>query len=256
MRNTRIRHWLALTAAVVLGGVSALAAFGSFINIFSAGHDGVSPQAAIITAVLAVVVVVVCVRWAVHAEHRLRTHDAGRPGARVRPEPAERRRLYHHRHGPVTVTIGAVLFTLIALGMVIGAVQSFGAWRLSGYVQSQGALVPGTVTRVVDIEHRGRSDWYTAQVTVLLQRPVGGVATTTVNDPTAAAVAAGEPVTVRVDPRRPGYAEFPGKPYGDAGAWISMAVFGLFMVLISGVYWGELATRIRHRRRTALLPAG
>ena len=256
MRSTRVRHWLALAVAVALAGLSAFAAFGSFINIFTPGHGGASLQAAITTAVVSVVVVAVCVRWAVHAEHRLRARGADRPGAHTRYPAAERRRLYHHRQGPDAVTIGAAFFTVVGLGMVTGAVQTFGAWRLSGYVQSRGTLAPGTVMRVRDIEHSGRyGDWYTAEVTVLLRRPVDGATTTTVNDPTAAAVLTGDPVTVRVDPRQPGYAEFPGKPYGDAGSWISMAIFGLFMLLISGLYWAELAVRIRHRRRAALLPA-
>jgi hypothetical protein len=129
--------------------------------------------------------------------------------------------------------------------MAIGAVQAFGSWRLSGYVQAHGTLVPAAVMSVRNIEHTGRSTWFTADIGVILRRPAGGTITTTVYDPTASGMIPGQTALVRVDPHRPGYAEFPGKPYGDLATWVVLAVFAALMLLVAGVYWSGLAARIR-----------
>lgn len=271
MGKTRFRLWVALAAGIVLAGFSAFVAIGSVISISGARHGGAGLGASITTASIGIVIVIACVRWAVRVEHRLRTRDPGhhgagtqhagtqhagasRPPAGGRSPGGHRPRLYHHRHGPVAATAGAVFFTVIGLGMAIGAVQAFGSWRLSGYVQAHGRLVPAAVVSVHNIEHTGRSTWFTADIAVILHRPVGGTIITTVYDPTASGMIPGQTAPVRVDPHRAGYAEFPGKPYGDLATWIVLAVFAALMLLVAGVYWSELAVRVRQRYQPASLP--
>lgn len=275
MRHPRFRWWLALAAAVILAGFAAFAALGSAVSIFSARHGGAGLGTSITTGVISIAVLIVCVRWAVHVEHRLRTPAAaghnGHPGGR-RPSPGrpgprgQRIRLYHHRYGPdhhrygpVATTIGALLFTLIGTGMLAGAVLSFSQWRLSGYVQAHGTLTPATVLWVHNIKHPRRSrTWYTAEIRVTLQRPVHGGTAATVYSPHASELLPGETATVRVDPQRPGYAEFPGMPYGNISSWLSLAFFAPMTLLAAAAFWTDLAIRVRQRHRPASLavPAG
>ena len=255
MRNTRLRLWAALAVAVVLAAVAALAGLGGVISIFSTRDRDVS--GGIVIACLSIIVIVLCVRWAVRTEHRLRmarpgntgsTASPGTPGSTARRPP----RLYHHRHGPVVTAVGAVFFTLVAAGMIVGAVEGIGAWRLSRYVQAHGAERTATVVSVNEVAHHGRySTWYTSDVSVMLTAPVGGQTTTTAHYPGPSTLIMGDRVTVLVDPARPGYAEFPGSAYSGAGAWIALLVFVPFMLLVAGAYGYELRVHIRERRHGA-----
>ena len=252
MRNTRLRLWTALAVAVVLAAIAALAGLGGVISIFSTRHRDVS--GGIVIACLSIIVIVLCVRWAVRTEHRLRTVPPGSTASPGRPERAPRQnpRLYHHRHGPVVTAVGAIFFTLVAAGMIVGAVEGIGAWRLSRYVQAHGTERTATVESVNEVAHHGRySTWYTSDVGVMLSAPVGGQITTTAHYPGPSTLVTGDRVTVLVDPARPGYAEFPGSAYSGAGAWIALLVFVPFMLLVAGGYGYELRVHIRDRRRGA-----
>lgn len=265
MRKRPFWLWLALAAAIVLAGFSAFIALGAVINIFSPRHGGVGLGTSIATAAISIVVLAVCVRWAVHVEHRLRSRGSGstaragladgrRPG-RARPVPGEDRyRLHHHRHGPVAVMVAAVIFTLVLAGVITGTVQSFGAWRLTSYVQAHGQLASATVVTVRNIKHSSRSrTWYTAVISARLRRPVHGVTATTVYDPDGASLLRGDPLTVLVDPQQPGYSELPGEPYSSMADWLIGIVFCLIVLLITVVYWHEATVRFREHRRAARL---
>lgn len=263
MRRIRFGLWLALAAAIVVAGFSALAVLGAITAIFDPKPGDASLTANILIAVIGAAIIAACVRWAVHTEHRLRSHGAGDAAAaagtsaRGRPYAARygrgyQPRLHHHRHGPVAVAIAAVIFTLVVAGMAVGTISSYTAWRLSRYVQSQGKAVPASVVSVRNIEHTSRSGtWYTADIRVALAAPVDGVSVSTVHDPQASGLAAGDPLTVLVDPQRPGYAEIPGQPYAGMADWISGIVFTLIFLLLALVYWREIAVHLRDRRRLA-----
>lgn len=277
MRNTRLRLWLALALAVILTALAALIGLGAVVAIFSPWHRALGGD--IVIAVLSIAVVVACVRWAVHTEHRLRSHqtggaaDATRSGtaaglgaeldaalsaparrpARTACTGAYRARLYHHRHGPVATAVGGVILTLVAIGMVIGTVVEIGAWRHSRFVQAHGDRRAATVLSVHEAEHHGKySTWYTADIGVLLNAPAGGHLTTTAHYPGWSTLVMGDQVVVLVDPGQPGYAELPGSPYTTQGTWIALLVFAVFTAPFACLYWYEvIAVRIRRRRGSA-----
>ncbi|MGZ6807697.1 MAG: hypothetical protein ACXVGG_13885 [Mycobacteriaceae bacterium] len=278
MRKTRFRLWLALAGAIVLAVFCALIALGAVINIFSAGRGETSLAGGITLAALSGAVVIACAGWTVHVGHRLRTgemgdhgaaasqladggrHPAGRP-APLGPRPRRPRpRVYRRRVGPVGMTVWTLLFTLPALGMAVLAVHwhLFSHWRLSEYVQAHGELVGATVVSVHNNQHMNKRIWYSPEIAILLHRPVHGTTTAIAHVPDGnrpSQLVPGETVIVRVDPQRPSYAEFPGKPSQTLGGLIWWALWEAFLLLLAGSQWFNLVVRIRSWIRQRYRPA-
>jgi hypothetical protein len=108
-----------------------------------------------------------------------------------------------------------------------------------------------TVTHV-DTEQSYSQDggYYAAtHLTVTLPVPVSGRTSTVVNLPYIANYTDGQVVAVLVNPRDPGYAELPGRPYAEG---FQMDVIGLVavFVLVSGAAMttGGVRTGLRLRR--------
>jgi hypothetical protein len=257
VRNTRVRLWLSLAVAILLGVVAALVGLAAAANIVAAGHGGVSLGTDVTLLAISTAVFIACVRWAVHSEHRLRDLPQGvahipgaqAPGARSRKADSSRRpRMYHHRHGPVATTFAALIVFGGAIGFTVGSVQAINGWRLSRFVQAHGTLTEATVATVHNIEHQSRSGtWYTADISVLLHTPVGGHFTSTVHDPSAAAYPPGQMIAVRVDPNQPGYSELPGAPDNTVSAFVVLVLFAVIFLVVAALYSRELFIRLRHR---------
>lgn len=111
------------------------------------------------------------------------------------------------------LTVALVAFTIFFAFAAVGAKSS--AAR-SARLERDGIRVVGTVTVVLNHRRTTRIDTtphsysYTSDVTVGLQPPVHGHATTHLHFSHAARLVVGQPVTVLVDPQDPAYAEQPG----------------------------------------------
>jgi hypothetical protein len=156
--------------------------------------------------------------------------------------------------GPVSLS----LFTLVIAGMaVFFFLFSFhirAESAQSAYTQAQGVGVQATVVSVQNIQNRTHSQsggshvFYTAVVTAALSQPVGGLSQTTVHVPHQVSYAAGQTLSVLVDPQAPGYAELPGQPSVTSKDWWAFlagaAVCGLLAVFLG---W-QAIKKIRARR--------
>lgn len=240
----RFPLWAPLAVPLVL---AVLEGISLVVVILSPGQGLYNSFLAV---VINIAVIAGCVRLAVEIEHRLRAHYAHyADGATVRKAPVRATRVYHHRHGPAAAAIGAVFFSALVAGFVYGDIQAIDGWRLSQYVQAHGDKTPAVVASVHQHEDQGRSGTtYWADITVDLQPPVHGHNTTTVHYPGQTPLAAGERVTVLVDPHQAGYAELPGSPDTTGTDWALLQAFAVVALLIAGYLWHEVGAWIRQRR--------
>jgi Protein of unknown function (DUF3592) len=147
------------------------------------------------------------------------------------------------------VTASLALAAMLVIGTAY-AVHLHSDAELSAFVQSQGLPVTGTVLSIQNSGYHSRA-WhhYTAKIEIRLSAPVAGDQTSTVYYPDTANMTYGQSVRVLVDPRNPGYAEFPGYPYYSNSEWIFVAaVVGFvpgFLLLCALV---SIIAMIRRRR--------
>jgi hypothetical protein len=128
---------------------------------------------------------------------------------------------------------------------------------LSSHVQRAGVPRTGRIISVQNVEHQGprSGSWYSALMMVRLAPPVDGHSTTTVHDPHASNLIAGEGLQILVDPQQPGYAELPGHPFVPSWVWIIPATTSLAFCLIGLLPTATMIVRRvrRYRRRGNLL---
>jgi hypothetical protein len=165
--------------------------------------------------------------------------------------PRNRGRKNARRQNPKVVFFISLALALGSLGglMLIATVVA-GAASKSGYTQAHGLPRSGIVTSVTN--HEGRDD--SADVGVRLGEPVNGQAVTTAHVHALTSLRPGATVRVLVDPKDPGYAEFPGQPYtskstAQVGAATSLACFAFFAFVAA--WWGRMWYRQRKRGQTA-----
>ncbi len=120
----------------------------------------------------------------------------------------------------------------------------------SGYTQAHGLPRSGTVTSVTNRDGRDPS----ADVGVRLEEPVNGQAVTTAHLPSLTPMKPGTAVAVLVDPKDPGYAEFPGRRYvknsvAQVAAVTFLGCLGFFS--FAAAWWGRVWYRQHKRRQTA-----
>ena len=120
----------------------------------------------------------------------------------------------------------------------------------SGYTQAHGLPRSGIVTTVAN--HDGKDP--SADVGVRLAEPVNGQTATTAHVHPLTSLKPGAAVRVLVDPKDPGYAEFPGKRYtlesaAQVGAATFLVTFAFFTFMAAR--WGLVWYRQRKRRQTA-----
>jgi hypothetical protein len=120
----------------------------------------------------------------------------------------------------------------------------------SGYTQAHGLSRSGIVTSVAN--HDGRAP--SADVGVRLGEPVDGQAATTAHVHPLTSLKPGAAVRVLVDPKDPGYAEFPGQRYTQESAVqvsaTTMLVCFAFFAFVAA-WWGRVWYYQRKRRQTA-----
>jgi flagellar biosynthesis/type III secretory pathway M-ring protein FliF/YscJ len=119
----------------------------------------------------------------------------------------------------------------------------------SSYVQTHGQRDSATVVSVDNIEHTHKnSTTYTALVTVQLQQPVNGTASSVVHVPYKDNSFPGDKITVFVDPSQPGYSELPGSPNATTAGWVASLV-GTVVFLVIAVFLTRQSVRLFRRRR-------
>jgi hypothetical protein len=259
------RLWALLTVAVVLTILCLLATLGFLENALGSYHGSHVGQG--VCAVIFAVLSVVAMRWAVHVEHRLRGHQPvarsfhqshGHSGHVSRAATQSRRtpklrsgsRLARKRkYGPVSLTVLVMITFALAIVMVVLTFSTYHNQQRSGETQSHGIAVTGTVDSVDNTQHCGRSSCsWTAAITVTLNRPVKGLATTTVHYPAYSYLFTSDSVSVLVDPEQPSYAEIPGVKFEDSGTWL----ISLGLAILFGLFaFGEaraLTVLLIHRR--------
>lgn len=247
----RNRYIAGIVVVAVLGVVFLGFAILGLIGAVTSGN-GIY-WTGVLGALVIMVLGVACGWWAVHLEHRLRGHPAGKialnPVA-AGPRRASWRTPRRRRNGPVARAVFLGLWTAATVILAVTAVSLHSQGNRSSFVQAHGAPRSATVTRVDNIEHHGKySAWYTAEIYATFLPPVDGRAITEVYVPKQVDYSLGQQVPVLVDPRQPGYAELPGTPGVTAGNWITAAVLAVIMLVLEGlVIW---ATIREYRRRHA-----
>lgn len=252
---------------VIIWGLGALLLTAVAVNMLMAGtgviYDSTEPRgaASITGSFLWMAGAIVCFLFAVHFEHRAR----GLPHGKITSAASSAARAYFpagrgrgvlrsggplRRHGPLSTLTGGIIFTLIGAGIVVGAFTSHAEAAKSSYTQANGVTAAAMVTKVDNEQSCGRSSCtYYAYVTVTLRTPVKGHASTVVNVPRNVSYVSGQPVSVLVDPKDPGYAELPGSPYETDADTVGMALFAVFMFAL-GITGIVRRVRMRARERT------
>lgn len=254
----RARYVCGVVLAAVVGSLSALAALGALIE--AVGSSAARTRAGdtlggdIAGTVVGVVIALACFWVAVHLEHQLRRHQAVArawqtgfsAGAPAMVFPGRRGRAGRRRYSPSVVLVESLVLLGIFAGLVAGAVSSHSDAERSAFVQRHGAVRVGTIVSVNDIFHSTRSGgYYTADVRMSFAPPVDGASTTVAHYPGQIDAPAGTRYRVLVDPRDPGYAEFPGSP--ASGSW-NWAVYALFAALLGVAEVSMLVSLVRYWR--------
>ena len=250
-RRRTIGMWLDLLAsfiATVIVGLLFVAIIATAIS--GSDHRGSTRVGEVVVGVFFLAALVGCVRWAIRAEHRFRDRE---PRPKGGLERSWHRSSHPGHYGPASITLGLLLFGGGTIALAVTSISDHSQGERSAYVQNHGSAATGQVARVVDTQHCGRSSChYTSAVTVFLTAPVDGHGTTIVHVNSSGGVIDGQHVDLLVDPKQPGYAEFPGSPFKGAHTWIITAILavvcGLFTILlIRGV-----TEQRRHRARRLL----
>jgi hypothetical protein len=156
--------------------------------------------------------------------------------------------------GPVSMSIFSVIMVAVAAFLIFFTFHLRSEGAQSAYTQAHGVESQATVVSVENIQHQshsqsgGTSTFYTADITVTLNPPVGGLSQTTVHVPHSVSYTAGQQVTVLVDPQAPGYAELPGQPNVTKADWYATLGGALVFALV-GFFLGWQALKMIRRRR-------
>ena len=253
------RQRIYLGVAIVLAAFSAFTAFGGLLE--AVGYDqqnGDNRGSGIAVLIAFVLLTLVFVRWAVHAEHRLRGNPTVRSARSSTPHPPRVLRATGRgrRQGPVAIAFELLVFGGAFIGFGIGAVVLHGEAQHSSRVQHHGVAETGRVVSIDNIEHTTKtSTYYTAHVAVRFSEPVDGVATTLVHYPHRFRGYEHDPITVLVDPKDTGYAEIAGAPNVSTSSWVGMLVVDAIFGAIGGFSTYELIV-VRRRTKAGAFPKG
>jgi predicted anti-sigma-YlaC factor YlaD len=258
------RLWLELVAATVLGVLGAL--FGISAAVQAVGprlHSGITRlDDRTATVIVCLAVLVLCARWAVSIESRLRRNQpAAKEYARLHeadPRPASRVRalIYRRpRYGPVSAGVITALFGLLTVGLAVGAILYHSQADRSSLVQHHGTRAIAIVFLVgnrAGCTRRSCTD--TAAILARLSPPVDGSSGTIVHYPAYSPLVPGDHVTVLVDPKDPGYAEIPGATFERPDSWIVLAVLTLLFGALAVSEGRALRPLLAHRRAIRAVP--
>jgi hypothetical protein len=145
-----------------------------------------------------------------------------------------------------------MFFILLALtaGCVSGLLSVIAEVNKSSYTQAHGLSRSGIVTSVTNYDGKGRS----SDIGVRLEEPVNGRAVTTVQYDDLTSLKPGAAVRVLVDPKNPGYAEFPGHPTNTKVYGVVLVVLILpcaLLFALATAWWGGVWYRQRKSRRSS-----
>ena len=252
------RLWLELVAATVLGLLFAL--LGISVAVQAAGprlHGSISRLDDRTASLIAcVVLMVVCARWAVSVESRLRRNQptaqdyARLQAADVVPASRIRRLIYRRpRYGPISAGVTTLLFGLIAIGLAVLTVLYHSESDRSSLVQHHGIRATATVFLVgnhVGCTRRVCND--TAEILARFSPPLDGSIGTMVHYPAYSHLVTGDRITVLVDPTDPGYGELPGAAFERSDSWIIMAIMTLLFASLAVFEGRALRPLLAHRR--------
>jgi hypothetical protein len=254
-----------ICAGIIIAPILALlcAAIGvSFVaNALSAGrsdYSGPGATYAFAAAAGSFVLFGLLVWMTIQFEHRLRSTASGPDDFFNGSAPNDHGwRRGHHRQAPVAISFFLLVYLSAVIGFAVYAINIGSQGALSSHVQHAGVPRTGRIISVQNVEHQGprSGPWYSALITVTLAPPVDGHSTTTVHDPQASNLIAGEGLQILVDPQEPGYAELPGHPFVPSWLWIIPATGSLAFCLIGLLPTATMIVRMvgRHRRRGNLL---
>lgn len=255
----RTGYVVGVVLLIVVGLFFAFACLGGVIG--AAGSAAARAKAHesfagdVVLAVVSFVIVVACAAGAVHLEHQLRRHhpvaqawSSSFPTVYSRTPWAGRRG--GRRYSPAVMAIQLVLFTGLAIGMVVGTFVVHSEAVRSSRVQHHGVARVATVLSVHNIWHSTRGGgYYTADVSASFLPPLAGRTTTTVHSPGRVNAPAGVRYSVLLDPSDPGYAEFPGSPATKSASWIVLLVFACVFAAFD-FFWGRSVYRHWQHRRS------
>lgn len=157
--------------------------------------------------------------------------------------------------GPVSLSFFTLVVTAMAVLFFFFSFHVRAEGARSSYTQAHGASRQASILTVRNIQHQSHSQhggthtWYTAQMSVSLNEPVGGLSQTTVQVPHSVSYESGQTVTVLVDPREPGYAELPGVPDVTAGDWYGMLAGAAVCTLLACFLGWQAIKKVRARRQ-------
>ena len=175
-----------------------------------------------------------------------------RPGRGCRARfPARWRGLRSRRYGPVSTLVAGLVFAALGVGAAFLAASAFGQAAQSGYTQSSGLTDQASVLRVSNSQDTSCGRYTctttdTAQVAATLSQPVGGRSATVISIPDNVSYTVGQAIGVLVDPRDPGYAELPGRPYSTDSAAYGLSA-GAALAIVAGAAAVVRAVRLRRR---------
>jgi hypothetical protein len=156
--------------------------------------------------------------------------------------------------GPVSLSIFAVVMVVVAAVLFLFSFHIRSQSAKSAYTQAHGVYNQATVVSVNNIAHQSHSQsgssttWYTAEVFVKLNPPIRGRSQTMVHVPHSVSYAAGDPVSVLVDPQALSYAELPGQP-SVTGKDLWAMLGGAAVFALVGLFLGwQAIKKIRSRR--------
>ncbi len=203
-----------------------------------------------------ILLLVVFVRGAAHAEHRARSCTdayvaAYSPARSVFTSLAVGSK-GARRFAPVVMSVFSLLFVVLLAGLVVVTVLTERAATKSRYVQQSGVAARGVVDYVQRTTRSQRyGDYTTSLVGVSFTSPVAGTTHTTVHVPAAFTLRPSRSLTVLVDPEQPTYAELSGEPYVPRSALFELAAADVVVLVLA---YGAVASRVRMgvRRRRAL----
>jgi hypothetical protein len=251
----RGRYVVGFVIAVIVGIIFALAALGGVIGAASTSsyraHNHTTFGGDIALAVISGVIVIVCILVGAHFEHRLRRHNPAAQswGVNAGAMSGSMPRIGRKRYSPLTASIYFVVLTAMPIGLAIGAVFVHADADRSALVQHHGIARTGTVLRLDNHYHSSRGGgYYTADVYMSFIPPIDGRTQTVAHYPGRVDDPAGIRLQILVDPKDPGYAEFPGSPSTRSSAWILLIVFAVALACVD-VFVGRAFVRLwRHRR--------
>lgn len=154
------------------------------------------------------------------------------------------------RHRAVSDAVLGLVAASFGIVLVFAAFSGRAQVAESSFTQANGVRERATVTRVHTVPSYSQYGCCAATyLTVTLPTPVRGRTSTVANLSYIADYISGQAVVVLVDPKDPGYAELPGRPYAVEFQFVVTGLLAAFM-LVLGVAWtaGGVRTGLRRRR--------